>query len=130
MKRVEDGYTIVELIVSMVVATILILALNAVVTSHLYISQRNRDLVRANAYAESKVESLRSIGFLGLADGTTDLTSELPSELSAPRSASQVIGAQAVDIKLITLTITYNEQGKTQSHVYKTFVGELGAGQY
>jgi len=130
MKRVEGGYTIVELIVSMVVATVLILALNAVVTSHIYISQRNRDLVLANAYAESKVESLRSIGFLGLSDGTTDLTNELPSELSAPRSASQVISTQAVDIKLVTLTITYNEQGKSQTQIYKTFVGELGAGQY
>lgn len=130
MKRVEDGYTIVELIVSLVVATILIMALNAVVTSHIYISQRNRDLVLANAFAESKIESLRSIGFLGLSNGTTVLTNELPNELSTPRSATQEISSQAVDIKLITLTITYNEQGKTQSQVYKTFVGELGVGQY
>jgi prepilin-type N-terminal cleavage/methylation domain-containing protein len=126
----QAGFTVVELIVSIVVGAILVGSVNTIVTTQIYISQRGRDLVMANAYAELKIESLRSVGYLGLADGTTDITGELPNELSSPRSASQVISPYTADIKEVALTITYNEQGKSRTHTYKTYVGELGVGQY
>jgi prepilin-type N-terminal cleavage/methylation domain-containing protein len=126
----QNGYTIVELIVSIVVASILLLAINSILTTHLYMSQRSRDLVLTNSFAESKIESLRSIGYLGLSDGTTDITSELPAELSSPRNGSQVISSYATDIKLVTVTIIYNEQGGSRTQTYQTYIGELGVGQY
>lgn len=126
----ERGFTLVEILVSIIVAGILITSISTITTTQAYISQQARDTTLANAYAESKIESLRSLGYLGLSDGTTDITNELPSELGLPRSASQIVASQAVDIKSVVLTITYNEQGKPRTHTYKTFVGELGVGQY
>jgi prepilin-type N-terminal cleavage/methylation domain-containing protein len=130
MKINNQGFTVVELLVSIIVAAILITSVSTILTTHTYISQQGRDLALANAFAEAKVETLRSIGYLGLSDGTTDITSELPSELSSPRTASQQISSYTNDIKAVTLSITYNEQGKSKTHTYKTFVGELGVGQY
>ena len=128
--RPNQGFTLVEILVSIVVAGVLITSVNTIASTQAYISQQARDTTLANAYAESKIESLRSLGYLGLTDGTTDITSELPVELSNTRSASQEIGSFATDIKSVVLTITYNEQGKPRTYTYKTYVGELGVGQY
>ncbi len=128
--KLEYGFTLVEILVSIVVAGVLITSINTITSTQAYISQQARDTTLANAYAESKIESLRSLGYLGLSDGTTDITNELPTELNTPRAASQVVSSYTVDIKSIVLTITYNEQGKVRVHTYKTFVGELGVGQY
>ncbi len=126
----SSGFTIVELLVAIAVGGIMFVSLNTMYTSQTYLSQRGRDVVLANAFAESKVEGLRSKGFLGLDDGTTDITSELPSELSTPRSGSLVISSFSAAIKNVEITITYNEQGQSRTYYYKTFIGELGVGQY
>lgn len=121
---------IVELIVTLVVASILILSLHTVVVSHTYLSQRSRDLITINAFAEHKIEALRSIGFLGLNDGTTNITSELSTELLAPRSGILTITSFSTAVKKIHLTITYNDQGNARTYIYATYIGELGVGQY
>lgn len=125
-----NGFTIVELLVTIVVAGTLITGINTIMTTQIHLSERNRDLVLANAFAEAKIESLRSAGFLGLSDGTTNITTELPAELKAPRSGSVFISAFATDVKRAVVTITYNDQGAARTHSYTTLVGELGVGQY
>lgn len=130
LKKEQNGFTIVELLLVIVVGGILVLSINTILTSHAYLSQRGRDLILANAYAELKMESLRSIGFLGLTDGTTDITSELPSELSNSRSGTLTISSFSPSVKQVLITITYNEQGKSRTYNYKSLIGELGVGQY
>lgn len=126
----QDGYMIVELLVTLIVGGILILSLNSIVSSHTYLTQRGRDLSVANSFAEQKFESARSIGYLGLTIGTTDITSELPSELKAPRSATQTITSQSSALKKVYISITYSEQGTPRSSTYAGYIGELGVGQY
>lgn len=126
----EDGFTIVELIVALVVGSILVGVVNLVFTNQSYLSQRVRDTVLANAYAEGKVEALRSAGYLGINNGSTDITSELPSELNAPRSGSLVVSTPSDGLKQVDLTINFNEQGTPRTLSYRTYIGELGVGQY
>jgi type II secretory pathway pseudopilin PulG len=129
-KNTEDGLTIVELIVAIVVGSIIVGGVSLIVGSQVHLSQRGRDLVIANAYAEQKIESLRSAGYLGLTDGTTDVSGELPTELNNPRNGSLVISSPSAGIKKVDLTINYNDQGSSRTYLYTTFVGELGVGQY
>lgn len=126
----SSGFTIMELLVTIIVSSILISSATLILTSHVHLAQRGRDTILANSFAEAKVESLRSVGFVGLVDGTTDITSELPAELKAPRSASLEISALTVAIKEIDLSITYNDQGAARNFSYTTHIGELGVGQY
>ena len=126
----EAGFTIPELIITLVVGAIFVTALNTVVVSQSYLAERNQGLILANAYVESKVEALRSAGFSALSDGTTNITSELPSELKAPRSGSLVISSESAGTKRIALALTYNEEGRTRTYSYSTLIGELGVGQY
>lgn len=128
--RKQDGYMIVELIVTLIVGAILVGSLHTIVLSHGFLAQRSRDLLVANAFAEQKIESLRSAGYLGLAIGTTNITSQLPAELGKPRSGTVIISTQATAIKKVRIVLTYNEQGKSRTYAYTTYVGELGVGQY
>lgn len=130
LKSNKSGFTIVEMIVSIVVGAILVGAASMLITSYSHLSQRGLDLTIANSYAENKIEALRSVGFTGLTDGTTDITNELPGELKSPRGAALQISSQSADIKKVDLTITYNDQGAPQTHNYTTYIGELGVGQY
>lgn len=128
--RPQTGYMTVELIIALIVGALLILSLNSIVVSQGFLSERSRDLNTANAYAEQKIEAIRSAGYLGVTNGTTNLTNELPSELKRPRSATLVISDQSAALKKLNLTITYNEQGKTRTYSYITYIGELGVGQF
>jgi competence protein ComGC len=128
-KSAELGFTVVELLITILVGAIFIIGINTVYTTQSYINQHGRDQVVANAYIESKVEALRSQGFLTLTNGTTNITNELPSELN-DASGSLEISSYNTATKKVVLTINYNEQGKDQTLSYSTFVGELGVGQY
>ncbi len=120
----------VELLVTIIVGAILILSLNSIVVSHSFLTQRSRNLVMANAFAEQKVEALRSRGYLAVSSGSTNITAELPDDLKRPRSATQNVTNYSSGIKRIHLSITYNEQGKPRTQSYVTYLGELGVGQY
>lgn len=130
LKTKETGFTIVELIVALFVASSLVGSVQLIYTNQTYLAQRARDLALANAYVEGKVESLRSKGFLGLSDGTTDITAQLPTELNAPRSGSMQVSSPSSGIKRVVIDINYNSQGADKSVTYTTNIGELGAGQY
>ncbi len=127
--RSSDGFTIVELLVSIAVAAIVTASLSQVVTSYVHVAQRGRYLNLANSYAEAKVESLRNTGYNGLSLGTTNISSELPSQLPLTRSASLTISSGPAGIKQADLTVSYKDQGQINTYVYTTYVGELGVGQ-
>src|SRR3990167_3685831 len=133
-KKDQSGFTVVELIVTMVVGAIFIASAILLYSSGQRLSQRHRDIVSANAFIEKEIEALRSAGYLSLVDGTTDITSELPSELQSPRSGSLQIAPASVGattgLKKVDITLTYNDQGTSRTYTYTTYVGELGVGQY
>lgn len=124
------GFTIVELLVTMLVGAVIVGSTHVILMSHAHLSQQARDLVIVNAYAENKIESLRSIGFAGLTDGTATITSELPTELNSPRAGTLQISSYSSAIKKVDLSISYNDQGANRTYSYTTYVGELGVGQY
>jgi prepilin-type N-terminal cleavage/methylation domain-containing protein len=126
----QGGFTLVEIIVAIFVGGIIIGSVNLVLINQTYLSQRNKDLVLANAFVEGKIEALRSAGYSTLVDGTTNISAELPAGLTKPNSGSLVISSVNTGTKKIDVTVTYNEQGSARDYSYSTFVGELGVGQY
>lgn len=129
-KNNQQGFTLVEVLTTILVAGILIGGFTTLLTNYSYMSQRGRDLTVANSYAENKIEESRSKGYVALNIGSTNISSELPSELSSPKSGTLNITSPQSGIKKLELTITYNEQGKSKTHTYTSLLGELGVGQY
>jgi prepilin-type N-terminal cleavage/methylation domain-containing protein len=126
----EKGFTVVELLVSMVVVVILVVGINSIYLTHLAQSHRVRNVILVNSFVENKVEALRSAGFLSISDGTIDISNELPSDLNAPKSASLQISSPESGLKSALVSVTYSDNGTPRTYSYQTYVGELGVGQY
>lgn len=129
-KKTEQGFTIIELLVTIAVVGILVPTLAGFVNSLNRFNDRARDLTLVNSLAENKIESLRSVGYSGINTGTTSFVSELPVTLGSPRTATYTVTTPNTGIKQVDLTVTYNDHGSTQTVNYRTYIGELGVGQY
>lgn len=126
----KSGFTIIELLITMAVFGLVIPGLVGLVTTNQRLNDRARDLSTINALVENKVEGLRSISFVGVSNGTYDFSSELPETIAVPRSATYVVSSVSSSLKQIDITITYADYGQTKSLEYRTYLGELGVGQY
>lgn len=124
------GFTIIELLVTIAVIGILVPTIMTFVGTLTQLNDKTKDLTLINSLAENKVESLRSIGYTGVAVGTTDFTSELPDSISEPKSAQYTTTMPTPGIKQIDITISFGGHGENQTIKYRTMIGELGVGQY
>ncbi len=125
----EGGLTLVELLVTIALAAVVVVSLTTVVTTYLHVAQRGRYLNLANSFVESKFEQLRNNGFNSLSLGTTSLTSQLTPQLPLSRAASMTVSSPYTGVDQVDISISYKDQGKTQTYAYTTYIGELGVGQ-
>lgn len=130
MNKKNAGFTIVELIVAISVFAILVPAVAAFLNLLGTINDRARDIAVINALVENKVETLRSLSFVGVNTGTTDFTDDLPDAIAPPRSATYEVSAVSSTLKEINISVSYNDHGETRTLTYKTYLGELGVAQY
>lgn len=129
-KNNTAGFTIIELLIAIAVVGILVPTLVSFVNTLNRFNDRARDMTLVNSLAENKAESLRSLGYSGLTDGSTSFVSELPTTLGSPKNAIYTVSTPNTGIKQVDLVITYNDHGTTQTANYRTMIGELGVGQY
>jgi type II secretory pathway pseudopilin PulG len=128
-KNGTAGFTIVELVVTIVIAGIIIPAVSLALTNLSSVEYQARDLALANMISQNKVESLRSIGYNSINTGTTDFSSDLPAQMGRPKSASYTVSSPQTGIKQVELSISYTEYKISKTVVFKTYISELGVGQ-
>lgn len=128
-KNSDSGFTLVEILVAIAAAGVIVGSLSQVVTTYVHISQRGRYLNLANSFIEGKAEAVRNAGYTSLTNGTTSLTSSLSSDLPPSKSASMTVSSPYTGIKQVDLTISFKDQGHTNTYSYTTYIGELGVGQ-
>lgn len=113
----QSGFTIVEIIVTLVVFSIGVIIVTLLITS-IQFAQRNATYFSiATHAAKSKVEQIRSSGFDTVTDGDT-FTSELPSTLPSGKTGvvHVSIPVDAPKSKKIEVTVTY-PMGSTSKSV-------------
>lgn len=131
MRSIEEkGFTVLEVIVATAISGVLLLSLVTLVNSLNVVNDRARDLTIVNALAENKIESLRSVSYVGLADGVTDFTDELPDFITGAKSATYTLSSPTAGIRQMDMTISFQDRGATRTLTYRTLIGELGVGQY
>jgi Tfp pilus assembly protein PilV len=128
-KKLQTGFTVVELVVSIVVAGIIIPSVALALNNLAAINHRARDQALANTIAQNKVETLRSIGYNSVSTGTVNFSSELPGSMGSPRSASYTVSTPATGEKQIDVNISYTDYGSARAVTYRTYISELGVGQ-
>lgn len=132
MSKNDIGFTLVEVIVTIVVAGIMMIGLSTTVVGIRLINARSKDAALINSVAIEKVEELRSRTFIQLDDGSYDFTNELPDTITNDRSATYTVSSVPgnASLKEIVVSINYNDFNNESTYEYKTYIGELGVGQY
>ena len=129
MRKNQSGFTVVELLNTIGMCGIIIPSLALGLNALSVYNNRARDLALVNMLAQNKMELLRSAGFNSLSDGTTNFTSELPNTLSSPKTATVAVTSQAVNIKRISVSITYKDYNRSRTITFESLISELGLGQ-
>ncbi|MBA3757393.1 hypothetical protein H0X09_00800 [Candidatus Saccharibacteria bacterium] len=123
------GFTIVELIITIVLMGIIIPAVAIGITNLAVINYQSRNLVLVNTLAQNKVETLRSFGYNSINNGTTAFTSEIPGTVGGPKSATYTITTPQTGLKQIDVSITFTEYKVSRTVAFRTYISELGVGQ-
>jgi prepilin-type N-terminal cleavage/methylation domain-containing protein len=125
----QHGFTIVELMITVVLAGIIIPAVATALSSLAVINKVSRDQALTNALVQNKTEYLRSIGYNAVAVGTTSFTGEMSGTIGSPKSASYTVSSPTTGVKQIDISVSFTEYRTTKNLAYRTYISELGVGQ-
>jgi prepilin-type N-terminal cleavage/methylation domain-containing protein len=129
-EHTQNGFTITELIVTIVLLGIFATGISVGITSLGTINDRAREVADVDMTVENKIESLRSQHFTNLPlGGPVNFASELPDTVTSPRTASYTISSVNADLKKVNVIVSYNDRGTTRTFEYTTYIGKSGVGQ-
>lgn len=112
MRKQKRGFTLVEIILILVLVTVLS---SAVLALYSFLITLNKKIeYRSSAYKllDSKIEEYRDVNFDALASGTVSPAPDLPENSTiATTVTSNIEGSEQTDIKLVTITISWDFKG-------------------
>lgn len=128
--RTENGFTLVELLVTIVVLSIAITGIAGLYYTMQVAAVRTQHLDIATRAARTEIEDLRNNGYSALTPGTTvSFTSNLPTSLPHDRSGSVQITQPTDGLRRVDVTITYTDYGKPTTVELSSDIGVIGIGQ-
>jgi len=127
-----DGFTIVEIIVSLAIMSFIIVALASLFSSFLLIKRANSNLLKATTIAENTVESFRTKTYNGIAslsDYSTIIDNYYTQNINF-----LPIEVEGIDVIKISIAVQWEEnnraQNKDREYKIETFVSENGLNRY
>lgn len=130
MIRKQSGFTVVEVIVTIVLLGFVVIGTTELYMSIQRIQEKTTWLQTASRAAQTEIEALRNNNYNGLANGQTiDFTSQLPSALPGPRSATAYISEPQSGLKKVDITISYSDHGSKREVKVTSLIGVIGISQ-
>lgn len=129
-RKNQAGFTLVELMVTLVVLGIIILSLSGLYYAMQVTQVRSQHLDIATRAARTQIENLRNNGYNALVPGNTiNFTSSLPAGLPNDRQGTVTVSQPVNDLRHVDVTITYTDYGKLQTVTLSSDIGIIGIGQ-
>ena len=129
-QNIQAGFTLVELLVTIVVLGIVIGSLGGLYYAMQATQAKSQHYDLAVRAARTEIENLRNNGYSALTPGSTiDFTSSLPTQLPAGKSGSVAVSQPVDDLRRVDVTISYKDYGKTQTVTLSSTIGVIGIGQ-
>lgn len=125
----EDGFTLIELVVTSVVLSTMFLAILGLFGTLRDINARANNLTVATEAAQQQLETFRNLPYGSIAVGTQNTTSQLANypSLGASRSSSSVV--TLVDnrgLKQLDVSLTYFDRGIQKQLQVSTLIALSG----
>jgi prepilin-type N-terminal cleavage/methylation domain-containing protein len=126
----KDGFTLVELLITIVVLGIAIAGLAGLYYAMQVAVVQSQHLDLATRAARSEIEALRNNGYNNLVSGgNIDFTSSLPSSLPRDKSGTVAVSQPVAGLVQVDVTVSYTDYGKPQTIKLTSDIGVIGIGQ-
>jgi len=129
MKRDGAGFTIVEIIVTLLLLGVIVAAVSSMFVAVRNMQSQDSYYDTADRAAGYEIESLRNKGYSSLTAGQViDFTSSLPDNLPHGHGAATISTPQA-GLRRVDATVTYVTGGVTHAVTLSSLIGEIGITQ-
>lgn len=126
----EAGFTLVELLVTIVVLGIVISSLGGLYYLMQETEVRSQQFDLAVRAARDEIEDLRNNGYASLTPGSSiNFTASLPSALPSDRNGSAAVSQPTSGLRRVDVTITYTSYNIPQTVELSSDIGIVGLGQ-
>jgi len=130
MKHDQRGFTLVEMVVTILVMGFIMVSLSTLFIGIQRIQAQSTYTEVANRAAQRQIESLRNSNYNSLTPGqTVSFTPELPDNLPAGATGSYVVSEPISGLRRVDVTITYTYGGSTRNIVLSSLIGVIGITQ-
>lgn len=129
-ERSQAGFTLVELVVTVVVIGLIIASLGGLYYAMQVSEVQSQHYDMAVRAARTEIEDLRNTGYNNLTPGTNmDFSSSLPSALPPGKKGTVAISQQLADLLRVDVTITYTDYGTPVTITLSSDIGVIGISQ-
>ncbi len=133
----SSGFSIVELLITLIVIGVVFGAFMVTFTSIQSINKKSTDMHAANTLAFAKAQQYENTAFNNLPNTTPqnslqqveNFSSSLPSYLPSPRTATVHINTISPTLKQVVVNISYGSGGNQQIVQYANFIQKNGLGR-
>lgn len=126
----EGGYSLVEVLITIVIISILFVAVLALFSNVSIIQGRTHNQETATRAAHQQVESLRNLQYNSLTEGDDiDFSEDLPDRLPDGSSGIVTITEAGEGLKKVDVTVSYPEGSGVQEVVVSSLIGIIGITQ-
>lgn len=130
IKQQSAGFTLVELLVTIIVIGIVFTGLSSIFISIQRAQINTSYLESATRAAQKEIESLRNNNYNNLTNGSNiNFTSTLPANLPAGSTGSVNISEPTPGLKRVDATVSYTYGGDTHDVTLSSMIGVIGIAQ-
>lgn len=127
IKKSESGFTLVELLVTVIVIGLIFGGLTNIFISIQRIQIQTSYLESATRAGQREIESLRNRNYNNLVAGEDiDFTSSLPTTLPSGSTGIVVVSEPTPGIKRVDVTVSYQYEGEIKQVELSSLIGVIG----
>ena len=126
-KSFSAGYTLVELLVTIIVIGIVFASLSSIFINIQKTQVQTAHLESATRAAQRQIESLRNSNYNNLIAGENiDFTNTLPESLPQGSTGTVAVSEPSPGIKRVDVTVSYSYSGSTRNVSLSSLIGVIG----
>ena len=129
-KSKEDGYSVLEVLVTIVVVGVLFSAVIALYSNVLIVQNRTQNLETATRAAHRQVEALRNLQYNLLEEGEDiNFSDDLPADLPSGSTGVVEVTEAQQGLKRVDVTVTYPDGSSENTVTVSSLIGIIGITQ-
>jgi len=137
LKSSEEGFSIVELLITLIVIGVTFGAFLTIFTNIQNINKKATDINTANALAFAKVQQYENTAYTSLPvtapSGTLveieDFSGSLPTTLQSPRVGKVYMNSMSTTLKHVVVSIEFGDGSAKRTIQYANFIQKNGLGR-